>query len=117
MVVIRSRVAWFVRRRRRIPFRFVKGVTYSWAGSPEDTWDREAADADVFRVGLRLVDGEELHLFTFSGGPLFLGLRPAPRWADWPDYPLETTGARENASRAFVELLSQMIGVPVEAGR
>jgi hypothetical protein len=118
MVVLRSRWLWLFARRRRIPFRFIQAVTYGYqdlaAGWPW-TWAHDSAD--VFRVGLRLHGLEEVHLFFFYGDGTFTNEGPLPDWFYWEDLLFDLCGTQEKESLAFVEVLSKLIGAPVEAVR
>ena len=72
---------------------------------------------DLFSVGLRLLSGEELHLFYFYGDGTFSNDGPWPDWLYWEDYVYDMSGTQERESRAYVDLLAKMIGVPVIPGR
>src|SRR5262245_61741907 len=111
-VIIRRRFAWFFQRGRRISFRSIEAVTYGYRdmASP-GLWANNSVD--LFSVGLRLRGGKEIHLFHFYGDGTFTNDGPWPDWLYWQQYVLDFSGTQERESRAFVELLSKMIGVPV----
>ena len=113
-VIIRRRV-WLFARRRRIAFGRIKAVTYGyqdWAAGSLWSWAHDSAD--LFSTGLRLHDGREVHLFYFLGDGTFHNDGPLPDWLYWPDFLPDFSGTQEKESRAFVELLSKLIGVAVE---
>lgn len=113
-LTIDRRMFWFFRRRRRIRFDAIEGVTYGYddiAYTTPLTTSHESSD--LFSVGLRLYSAEEVHLFHFHGEGTFSNDGPWPDWAYWEHYLLDFTGTQEPESRAFAELLSKMIGVPV----
>ena len=119
VIRLRRRYLWFFKRAVRIPFGSVRAVTYGYSGSggPHDWWWGAYKTTDAFRVGLRLSNFREVHLFWFSGEGPFTNYGPWPDWLYWEDYLLDFSGTQERESRAFVELLSKMIGVTVIPGR
>ena len=117
-LVIQRRYFWVFTRRRRIRFRAVEAVTYGyqdWAAGASWTWAHDSVD--LFSTGLRMRGGEEVHLFYFYGDGTFRNDGPLPDWLYWQDYLFDMSGTQERESRAFVELLSKMIGVPVAPAR
>ena len=115
---IHRRYFFAMRKRRRIRFGAVQAITYDyqdWSGGSYWSWAHKTSD--VFRVGLRLHGGDDLTLFWFSGEGAFQNNGPWPDWMYWDDYLFDTSGTQERESKAYVELLSKMIGVPVEPGR
>jgi hypothetical protein len=117
-LLIRRRFFWAFSRRRRIRFQAVEAVTYGyqdWALGASWTWAHDSVD--LFSTGLRLHGGEEVHLFSFYGDGTFTNDGPWPDWLYWEDYLFDMSGTQERESRAFVELLSKMIGVPVIPAR
>jgi hypothetical protein len=117
-VMIQRRYFWAFQRRRRIRFRTVEAITYGyqdWALGASLSWAHDSVD--LFSTGLRLHGGEELHLFYFYGDGTFCNDGPLPDWLYWEDYLLDLSGTQERESRAFVELLSKMIGVTVVPAR
>ena len=72
---------------------------------------------DQFSVGLRLYNGEDVHLFHFLGDGTFTNNSPFPDWMCWDDYLFDMSGAQEGQSRALVELLCKMVTVKVLADR
>lgn len=116
-ITIRDRTAWFFKRRRRIGFGVIRAVTYSYedltvGAALQWTYD----SSDLFRVGVRLESLEDIHLFSFYGRGTFVNEGPLPDWLYWSEYAFDLSGTQESESRAFVELLSSMIGVPVTPG-
>jgi hypothetical protein len=117
-VMIQRRYFWAFPRRRRVHFRAVEAVTYGyqdWAPGASLVWAHDSVD--LFSTGIRLHGGEELHLFYFYGDGTFSNDCPLPDWLYWEDYLLDLSGTQERESRAFVELLSKMIGVSVVPAR
>jgi hypothetical protein len=111
---IYRRYFWVFPRRRRIRFAAVEAVTYGyedWAPDASYSWSHDSVDC--FAVGLRLLDGEELHLFYFYGDGTFSNDGPWPDWLYWEEYAFDSSGTQEKESRAFVELLSKLMGVSV----
>src|SRR5262245_1406338 len=117
-LTICRRYCWVFSRRRRVGFGAIEAVTYGyqdWAIGAHLSWAHDSLD--LYSVGLRLQGGDELHLFYFYGDGTFSNNGPWPDWLYWEDYLLDISGTQETESRAFVELLSKMIGVPVEPAR
>jgi hypothetical protein len=115
LVVIRNRYAWFFTGTTKVPFRFVKAITYGYHDvNPEGWWAWTHDSADVFKVGLKLIDLERVHLFRFYGEGTFTNNGPMPDWMYWPEYLFDVAGDQESQSRAFVELLAKMIAVTIE---
>src|SRR5262249_11452334 len=118
-VTIHRRYLWFFRRRRRVRVGQIPAGGYGYpdpvAGGPplSVAHDRPAP----FSTGLRLSDGEELHLFHFFGDGTFANHGPWPDWLYWEEYLFDVTGTQERESKGFVELLARMVGVPVEPAR
>jgi hypothetical protein len=109
---------WAFPHRRRIRFAAVEAVTYGyqdWAVGASLPWAHDSVD--LFSVGLRLHGGDEQHLFFFYGDGTFRNEGPWPDWLYWDDYLFDVSGTQERESRAFVELLGKMIGVPVVPAR
>jgi len=78
-------------------------------------WQFGAHDTkEAFRVGLRLTDFREVHLFWFYGDGPFTNYGPFPDWLYWQEYLLDLRGTQETESRLFAEALSRMSGAPVE---
>jgi hypothetical protein len=113
-VRIFRRYFWAFPRRRRIRFGAVEAVTYGYedcASGASWTWAHDSID--LFSVGLRLYDGEELQLFYFYGDGTFSNDGPFPDWLYWDEFLIDRSGTQERESRAFVELLSKMMGVSI----
>jgi len=113
-VTVQRRYFWVFPRRRRVRFEAIEAITYGyqdWAAGASLAWAHDSVD--LFSTGLRLHGGEELHLFYFYGDGTFRNDGPWPDWLYWEDYLFDLSGTQERESRAFVELLSKMIGVPV----
>jgi hypothetical protein len=113
-LTIYHRYFWAFTGRRRLPFDAIEAVTYGyqdWAAGASWSWAHDSVD--LYSVGLRLRDGDEVHLFYFYGDGTFRNDGPWPDWLYWDDYVFDTSGTQERESRAFVELLSKMMGVSV----
>jgi hypothetical protein len=93
----------------------IDAVTYGYEDIfSEQEWFAFAHDSfDWFTVGLRLRGGVQKHLFHFIGEGTFSSHGPWPEWVYWGDYALDLSGSQEKESRAFVEVLSKLVGVPV----
>jgi hypothetical protein len=118
VVWLRRRYLWLFTPRRRIPFRSIEAITYGYqdvAASSVLSWAHDSAD--LYRVGLRLHGGDEVHLFFFYGDGQFTNDGPFPDWFYWEDYLFDLCGTQDRESRVFVELLSKLIGAPVDAPR
>jgi hypothetical protein len=112
------RYLWAFPRRCRIRFAAIEAVTYGyqdWAIGASLTWAHDSVD--LYSVGLRFHGGDERHLFYFYGDGTFSNDGPWPDWLYWDDYLFDMSGTQERESRAFVELLSKMIGVSVVPAR
>src|SRR5947209_15575179 len=49
VLVLRDRRAWFFRRTRKLPFRFIEAVTYGYTDvNPEEWWSWTHDSAEVF---------------------------------------------------------------------
>jgi hypothetical protein len=117
-VSVYGRYFWLLPRRRRIRFRAIAAVTYGYQDWASDAWYTWAHDSvDLFSVGLRLHGGDEVHLFYFYGDGTFTNDGPWPDWLYWDRYVFDMCGTQERESKAFVELLSKMIGVSVVPAR
>jgi hypothetical protein len=116
VVRVRRRYAWIFRRAFRIPFVSVRAVTYGYSGTggAQGWWWGAHDTKDSFRVGLRLSDFREVHLFWFSGDGPFANYGPFPDWFYWQEYLFDMCGTQETESRAYAEVLSRLIGAPVE---
>jgi hypothetical protein len=116
VVRIRRRYLWFFKRAVRIPFGSVRAVTYGYSGSgsPRSWWWGAYDTKDLFRVGLRLGDFREVHLFWFYGDGPFTNYGPLPDWLYWQERLLDLRGTQETESRTYAEALSRLIGAPVE---
>jgi hypothetical protein len=117
-VSVRRHFLWLFRRGRRIPFRSVEAVTYGYKDlAPLADWTWTHDSVDLFSVGLRLGGGRDVHLFHFYGDGTFSNDGPLPDWFYWREFATDTCGTQESESRAFVDVLAAMIGVPVEPPR
>jgi hypothetical protein len=118
-LTVRSRYFWAFTRRRCIRFGDVEAVTYGyedWAIGSVLNWSHDSLD--LYSVGLRLFDEDELHLFNFFGDGTFTNERSWPDWLDWQEeYVLDVSGTQDRESRVYVELLSKLIGVSVIPAR
>ncbi|MFN0195811.1 MAG: hypothetical protein ACKVT0_03650 [Planctomycetaceae bacterium] len=113
-IAVNSRYLWFIRRRRKIPFTSILAITYGYEDVSADSWFSSTYNTyDWFKVGLRLNDESEVHLFNFVGEGSFVNESVLPDWFFWADYTFDITGAQESESRLLVDLLAQMINVKV----
>jgi hypothetical protein len=116
VVRVRRRNAWFFKRAFRIPFGSVRAVTYGYSGtgSARGWWWGAYDTKDYYRVGLRLSDFREVHLFGFWGEGPFTNYGPFPDWLYWKEYLFDLRGTQETESRTYAEALSRLIGAPIE---
>jgi hypothetical protein len=114
-VIISRRYFWFFKKSRHIRFGAIKAITYGYldfSGGAGWTWAHQSED--IFSVGLRLHSGNERHLFNFVGRGEFTNDGPLPDWWYWEDFTFNYSGTQEQDSLAYVEILSKMIGAPIE---
>lgn len=113
-ILVRSRYAWFIQRERLITFAEIASVTYGYEDMAIDSFVSHAHNRhDWFAVGLRLRDDSEFLLFNFIGDGGFTNNGPLPDWCYWGDFVFDIVGSQGKKSRAFVDLLSTLIGVDV----
>jgi len=113
VVRISKRSFWFFVRSRRLEFDWIDEILYGYSDMGFGLWTHRSLD--LFTVDLHLRTGEEVHVFRFYGQGGFVNDGPMPDWCYW-DQNLMTplvAGNQESTSRAFVEVLSGMIGVPI----
>jgi hypothetical protein len=117
-LTIAGRYCWFLQTQRRVRFADVEAVTYGYQDWAMVASLNSAHDTlDLYSVGLRLYDGDDLHLFHFFGDGTFIHNEIWPDWMDWDRYVFDLSGTQDRESRLFVDLLSQLIGVPVVPAR
>jgi hypothetical protein len=116
VIRVRRRYAWFFKRAVRIPFGSVRAVTYGLSSADASVGWRMGAykTKEAYRVGLRLSNFQEVHLFWFYGDGPFTNYGPFPDWLYWGENLFDLRGTQENESRAYAEALSRLIGAPVE---
>jgi hypothetical protein len=111
-VTVSRRLFWFFAKRVVIPFKHVESVVYSYEDWNAGTdWGWAGHTTDQFRVALKLIGGEEVHLFHFVGEGSFVNNSPFPDWMYWDQYVFDYSGDQVGASRAFAEVLKKMMGV------
>jgi hypothetical protein len=116
VIQIETHWLWLFQRRRRIVFERVTAVSFGYRDlALVAPWTLIHDSVDLFKVGLRLREGEDVGLCSFYGDGTFRNNGPFPDWFYWNDYLFDLSGTQESESRAFVELLGKMINVPVEA--
>lgn len=118
VIRIFTRRFWLIFRVRRIPFDRISAILYGYADMSPGAlmpWGAYQQN-DLFWVGLRLHNGEELTLFRFFGEGDLVNQGPFPDWLYWEDKIMVelTRGPQESESRMFAELLSKLIGAPIE---
>lgn len=113
-LIISSRYFWLFHRERKIPFSKIEAVTYGYEDISPESWFAFAHDSfDCFKVGLRLADLSEVHLFNFLGDGTFDNQSVVPDWMYWDQFAFDLSGSQEKESRVLVDLLSKMMGVTV----
>jgi hypothetical protein len=119
-VRIHARYCWFIPIVRHIPFFAITSIIYRYADwNPTSNFGIFAyQEEDMFSVNVRLKDGEEVMLVRFFGNGDFINNSWYPDWMLWEDF-IEariTKGNQEEESRVYVDIISKLIGVPVENG-
>ena len=111
-IEIYRRYLWVFPRRRRVRFGAIAAITYGYEDFGSSlSWAHDSVD--LYSVGLRLHDDEELHLFYFFGDGEFSNNGPLPDWLYWDEFLFDSSGTQERESRTFAELLSKMIDVSI----
>lgn len=115
LVRIRKRTFWFAIHSRFVPFDAIREVTYGFQElSPFSSWTAHQEE-QLFQVGLRLAPPEYVLLFRFYGHGEFVNNGIWPDWMHWDDF-LESAismNSMDGDSRAFAEVISGLIGVPI----
>src|SRR5262249_4876183 len=102
------------RRGKTIPFSAIKSITYGYDPWSTGSWFSWTYDSlDIYTVGLRLRDGGDVHLFNFLADGTFPNQEPLPDWMNRAPYASDFVGTQDEESKAFAELLSRAIGVPI----
>ena len=105
---------WWFSKRRSFEFRHITAVTYGYEDVyPGASYLPSHGSLDLFVVGLRLANQEEIALLRFFGDGTFTNDGPLPDWWYWGEFEADFSGTQEKESRLFAQLLSRMIGVPV----
>ena len=113
VISIRSRYLWLISRERQVPFSDIQAVTYGYEDMSTDLLSYAHDTFDWFSVGLRLRDDSEVRLFNFIGDGTFQNDGPWPDWMYWDEFIFDSSGSQERESRAFVDVLSTIVGVQV----
>ena len=111
VISIQDRYFWLFPRERSVPFGLVKDIIYRYDDFSMGLNWSAGQSSDSFRVGLRLLDFDEVFLFGFSGAGTFANNGVWPDWMYWQEYALDFSGRQGSDSRAFVEILMKMMGV------
>ena len=115
-IVIHRRLFWFFTKRRVIPFQRIASIVYSYEDwSPDTSLGWMGNTMDQFTVGLKLADGDEVHLFHFAGEGSFVNNSPLPDWLFWPNYAFDVAGSQVGESRAFAVLPTKMTGASLSS--
>ena len=93
----------------------MKAVTYGYSTlEPQRLASDYKQGKECYSVGLRLLNDDEFHLFNFVGEGTFSNAGSLlPDWLYWEEFPFSLSGSQASESRAFVELLSNILDVPV----
>lgn len=116
LVTVRTRIVWFHKRTRIIPFQQIKKITYRYEDmNPITAWGESGETKDRFSVGLRLKGREDVHFFHFSGdgGYHYGDLDYTPEWVSRGVQTFDRWGGQEQDSRAFVSQLQRLLQVKV----
>ncbi|MBT5017151.1 MAG: hypothetical protein HON04_00220 [Planctomicrobium sp.] len=110
-----SRYLWFFRFRKRYRFGKVKAITYGYSNwNSGSTWSTAHDSLDQFSVGLQLNNDDEVRLFNFVGEGTFVNnSNLLPDWLFWDEYAFDLSGTQEGESKAFAELLSKLLNIPI----
>lgn len=115
-----ARYAWFIPRVRHIPFDAVQCVVYDYIElnnqyNPFAGWGAYQQQ-DMFKVCLRLIDGEEPVLCRFYGQGEFVNNTYMPDWMYWGDEVAAelTHGSQETESRSYANTVANIIGVGLQ---
>lgn len=114
-IAIEDRFGWAFECNREIQFSEVRAVTYGYddASLLHRTFSVGGA-FDVYSVGLRLYDDEQVHLFRFMGPGTWTheGLLSDFEEVE-PQSDALVTGSQDGDSLVWAELVSKMVGVPI----
>jgi len=114
-VTLTVRRFWFRSQRRSFAFRHITAVTYGYEDAyPGASFLPSHDSLDIFVVGLRLANQEEVALLRFFGDDTFGNDGPLPDCWYWGEFEADFTGTQERESRLFAQLLSKMLGVPID---
>jgi len=98
---------------RVVGFDQIERVTYTYRD-----WNimagisRTYDSVDCFTVGLDIAGGKRAHLFRFVGEGAFVNDSHLPDWAYWDEHHFDLTGAQEQESKLFYDLLQKMLTEP-----
>ena len=117
VVRLHRRHGWLFAHDWHIPFGAIQAVTYGYEDwNPFASFQLARDSVDWFTVGLKLKNQTQHHLFSFVGDGTFQNDGRLPDWLYWDEYLTDVSGTQENESQVFAELLSKMIGVPLDSG-
>lgn len=112
-----DRRGWFFRKYRRIPFQRVAAIAYGYQDmAPFSSVSAEYRQWDLYTVGIRLRDHEQVLLFRFFGQGDFMNNSLLPDWMFTDEIVITelTRGGQETRSRLLVELLSHVMNVDIQ---
>ncbi len=89
-------------------------MTYGYQDWNANSLDWGHKPEDLYEVGLRLHDRNEIRLFYFYGEGEFTNQGPLPDWIYWADYQFDAAGTQGSESRLFAKTLSKILGTPIE---
>jgi hypothetical protein len=113
-ITITSRYLWLIRRRRGIKFAWVKAITYGYTSLTTESMTSLAYDSkDCFKVGLRLIDETEVHLFSFVGDGEFINDSGLPDWMFVFPRLVDSVGDQQWQSKKLVDILASMLGTTI----
>jgi hypothetical protein len=113
IVHIFDRRFWLYRRSRRIEFDWIAAVTFGYTNMSPGLLVRQ--EYDLYKVGLRLKNSDQVHLFSFFGEGDFVNDWIWPDFFYWHEMLLAdwNRGDQTRLSEAYSDVLSKMIGVAV----
>jgi hypothetical protein len=114
IVRLKGRRFWFFGWSRRIEYDWIQQISYGYTGFGGWGWGEGTTD-DLFSISLDLKNNTHVVLCRFFGSGDFYNNTIMPDWWYYGDQLLAdvSRGTQEQNSSALVNLLENMIGVPV----
>ena len=116
IVRLRGRRFWFFGWSRRIEYDWIQQIEYGyWSTGGSNLYWGEGTEDEMFTISLRLKDNSDVTLCRFFGSGDFYNNTIMPDWWYYGDQMLAevSRGTQQQSSYALVNLLENLIGVPV----